>query len=367
MISPRVILSGGGTGGHIFPAVSLAKEIQRRFPNSEFLFIGALGKMEMQKIPELGFKIEGLDIAGFNRKKLFSNLNLPLKLLKSVYKAKKIIKKFKPDFIIGTGGYASGPALWAANSMNIPIFIQEQNSFPGITNLILSKKAKIIFTAYPNMEKYFPKNKIKYLGNPIRQDIISRKFDSKIAKEKLGLQNKLTILSVGGSQGSKILNNTWKNNFKNLHRKDYQLIWQTGKTEYENILNHYNGLCENILITEFINEMNIAYSAADIIVSRAGAIAISELALIEKPVILVPLPTAAEDHQTKNAKKLVDENAAFMVKDSEMNDIFWKTLIKICEDKTLRNEMSSNIKKFAKPNSTEYIINDILNTINFQQ
>jgi len=366
MISPKVILSGGGTGGHIFPAVSLAQEIQKRFPNAEFLFVGALGKMEMQKIPELGFKIEGLDITGFNRKNLFSNLSLPFKLLKSINKVKKIIKDFKPDFAIGTGGYASGPAMWAANSMNIPVFIQEQNSFPGITNLILSKKAKIIFTAYKDMEKHFPNNKVKCLGNPIRKDIISGKLESEKAKEKLGLQNKLTILSVGGSQGSKILNDTWKLNLENLYKKDYQLIWQTGKTEYRDIVDNYSGFKENILITEFINNMNIAYSAADVIVSRAGAIAISELALIEKPVILVPLPTAAEDHQTKNAQKLVSENAAFMIKDSEMKDDFWKILTEICDNKILREKTSNNIKKFAKPNSTEQIVNEILKTIGFQ-
>jgi len=363
MTSPRVLLSGGGTGGHIFPAVSLAQEIQRRFPNAEFLFVGALGKMEMQKIPELGFKIEGLDIAGFNRGNLFSNLGLPFRLLKSISKAKKILKNFKPDFVIGTGGYASGPALWAAYSLGIPIFIQEQNSFPGITNLILSKNAEIIFTAYPNMEKHFPKNKIKYLGNPVREDIITEKLDLEEAKKKMGLKNKLTILSIGGSQGSKTLNDTWRDNLENICKKDYQLIWQTGKREYEDILNNYKKNSENIHIIEFINDVNVAYSAADIIVSRAGAIAISELSLIEKPVILVPLPTAAEDHQTKNAQELVDNNAAFMVKDSEMKDKFWKTLMKICENKTLREEMSDSIKIFAKPEATKQIVNFILEKV----
>jgi len=363
MISPKILLSGGGTGGHIFPAVSLAKEIQRRFPKAEFLFIGALGRMEMQKIPELGFKIEGLDISGLNRKNLLSNLSLPLKLMKSIHKAKKIIKNFNPNFAIGTGGYASGPAMWAANSINIPFFIQEQNSFPGITNLILAKKAKTIFTAYPNMEKHFPINKVKYLGNPIRENIMSEKLDSEEAKKKLGLKNKLTILSVGGSQGARILNDTWKNNLENLYKADYQLIWQTGKTEYEYISSNNYG--ENIIISEFINDMNVAYSAADLIVSRAGATAISELAIVGKPTILVPLPSAAEDHQTKNAQTLANENAAFMIKDSEIKDNFWKTLTLICENKNIRDDLSNNIQKFAKPNATKQIINNILETIKF--
>lgn len=356
----KVLLSGGGTGGHIFPAIAIADEIKKRFPDAEFLFIGANGKMEMEKVPQAGYKIEGLNIAGFNRGNLLKNIGLPFKLISSLLKAKKIIKSFKPDFAVGTGGFASGPALFMAAKMGISTFIQEQNSLPGKTNTANGNKAKAVFTAYPNMEKFFPTSKVFFLGNPIRENIVSGMQETAQAKEKLGLdKDKLTILSVGGSLGSRTLNNGWKLNLENLKEKGYQLIWQTGTLDYKD-LSSYLQLPASIQLKEFIKDMETAYSAADIIVSRAGAIAISELAVAQKPVLLVPYPFAAEDHQTKNAMNLVEKNAARMVKDSEMKEKFWTTLSEICENENVRKEMSENLKYFAKPNAAKEIVDEIL-------
>lgn len=361
----RILMSGGGTGGHIFPAVAIAQEIQKRFPNAEFLFIGANGKMEMEKVPQAGFKIEGLNIAGFDRGNLLANFKLPFKVISSLLKARKIIKNFQPDFAVGTGGFASGPALFIAARMGIPTFIQEQNSLPGKTNIFNSKKAKTVFTAYPNMEKFFHGTKTLFLGNPIRENIITDLIDSNLAKEKLGLEkDKLTILSVGGSLGSRTLNNGWKENLEKVKEKGYQLIWQTGKLDYAEIAESRKQKAEsNIQIKEFISDMALAYSAADVIVSRAGAIAISELAVAKKPVLLVPFPFAAEDHQTKNAMTLVEKNAAKMVKDIEMKEKFWNTLSEICENETLRKEMSQNLEFFAKPKATEEIVDEIFKNL----
>lgn len=364
--APRILMSGGGTGGHIFPAVAIAQEIQNRFPDAEFLFIGANGKMEMEKVPQAGFKIEGLNIAGFNRGNLLSNFKLPFKIISSLLKARRVIKAFQPDIAIGTGGFASGPALFTASLLGVPTFVQEQNSLPGKTNVFLSKKAKAVFTAYPKMEKFFNGTKTLFLGNPVRKTILEDITDSVTAKEKLGLdQNKLTLLSVGGSLGSKTLNNAWLKNLENIQQKGYQLIWQTGKLEYENIKSEVRSQKseDGIQIKEFISDMALAYAAADVIVSRAGAIAISELAIAQKPVLLVPFPFAAEDHQTENAKTLVKKNAARMVKDVEMNEKFWNTLSEICENEALRNEMATHIKFFAKPNATAEIVNEICKLI----
>ncbi|MCE3075073.1 undecaprenyldiphospho-muramoylpentapeptide beta-N-acetylglucosaminyltransferase [Chryseobacterium gwangjuense] len=361
----KVLLSGGGTGGHIFPAIAIADEIKKRFPDAEFLFIGANGKMEMEKVPQAGYRIEGIDIAGIDRGNMLSNLGLPFKILKSLSKSKKIIKKFAPDFAVGTGGFASGPALYEASKLGIPIFIQEQNAHAGVTNKILSKKAKAVFTAYPKVEG-FPAEKIKFLGNPIRENIVSGMQETAQAKGKMGLdKDKLTILSVGGSLGSRTLNNGWKDNLENLKEKGYQLIWQTGKLDYKELSNEsgISDLGSQIQLKEFIKDMETAYSAADVIVSRAGAIAISELAVAQKPVLLVPFPFAAEDHQTKNAMNLVEKNAARMVKDSEMQEKFWNTLSEICENEKIRKEMSDNLKYFAKPNAAKEIVDEILNKI----
>lgn len=375
----KVLLSGGGTGGHIFPAIAIADEIRKRLPDAEFLFIGANGKMEMEKVPQAGYKIEGIDIAGIDRGNMLSNLGLPFKILKSLSKSKRIIKAFAPDFAVGTGGFASGPALYEASKMGIPIFIQEQNAHAGVTNKILSKRAKAVFTAYPKVDG-FPSEKIKFLGNPIRENIISGMQETSQAKEKMGLdKNKLTILSVGGSLGSRTLNKGWKDNLDQLKEKGYQLIWQTGKLDYAEIAGSWklevgseNSEVKetsdiqhptSIQIYEFIKDMETAYSAADVIVSRAGAIAISELAVAQKPVLLIPFPFAAEDHQTKNAMTLVEKNAAKMVKDSEMQEKFWGTLSKICENENVRKEMSDNLKYFAKPNAAKEIVDEIFKMI----
>ena len=379
-LAPRILMSGGGTGGHIFPAVAIAQEIKKRFPDAEFLFIGANDKMEMEKVPQAGFKIIGLNIAGFDRGNLLKNIGLPFKLISSLIKAKKVIKEFKPDFAVGTGGFASGPALFIAAKMVIPTFIQEQNSLPGKTNIFNGKKAKAVFTAYPEMEKFFPNSKVHFLGNPIRENLITDLIDSDLAKEKLGLEkDKLTVLSVGGSLGSRTLNNGWKENLEKLKEKGYQLIWQTGKLDYRNIVdscqllvdgnsNNLQPTTNNLIqIKEFISDMATAYSAADVIVSRAGAIAISELAVAKKPVLLVPFPFAAEDHQTKNAMTLVEKNAARMVKDTEMKEKFWNTLSEICENENLRKEMSQNLEFFAKPKASEDIVNEIFNLLNINK
>ena len=359
----KILLSGGGTGGHIFPAIAIADEIKKRFPDAEFLFIGANGKMEMEKVPQAGYRIEGLNIAGFDRGNLLKNIGLPFKLISSLLKAKKIIKEFKPDFAVGTGGFASGPALFMAAKMGIATFIQEQNSLPGKTNTANGKKAKAIFTAYPDMEKFFPNSKVFFLGNPIRENIVSGMQETMSAKEKIGLdKNKLTILSVGGSLGSRTLNNAWKENLDKLKEKGYQLIWQTGKLDYSELSSDIL-LPASIQLKEFIKDMETAYSAADVIVSRAGAIAISELAVAQKPVVLVPFPFAAEDHQTKNAMNLVEKNAAKMVKDSEMKEKFWNTLSEICENENVRKEMSNNLKYFAKPNAAKEIVDEIFNKL----
>ena len=362
-------MSGGGTGGHIFPAIAIADEIKKRFPTAEFLFIGANGKMEMEKVPQSGYKIVGLNIAGFDRGNLLKNLNLPFKIVSSLLKAKKVIKEFNPDLAVGTGGFASGPALFMASRLGVPIFVQEQNSLPGKTNIFLAKKAKAVFTAYPNMEKFFHGTKTFFLGNPIRKNIITDLIDSKTAKEKLCLDpDKLTILSVGGSLGSRTLNNGWKENIGQIVEKDYQLIWQTGKTEFNDLKDNQSIIDHQTLmmLREFISDMSLAYSAADVIVSRAGAIAISELAMARKPVLLVPFPFAAEDHQTKNAMTLVEKNAAKMVKDSEMKEKFLPTLLEICENENARKEMSANLEFFAKPKATEEIVNEILEIINIK-
>ena len=359
-------MSGGGTGGHIFPAIAIAQEIQKRFPQAEFLFIGANGKMEMEKVPQAGFQIVGLNIAGFDRGNVLKNFKLPFKLLSSLTKARKTIKEFQPDFAIGTGGFASGPALFMAANLGVPIFVQEQNSLPGKTNTYLAKKAKAVFTAYPNMDHFFPKTKTFFLGNPVRKTIITDLIDKELAKEQLGLdRNKLTILSVGGSLGSRTLNNGWKENVKQITEKDYQLIWQTGKLDYKELSENsrISNLKSQISLKEFISDMALAYSAADVIVSRAGAIAISELAMTKKPIVLVPFPFAAEDHQTKNAITLVEKNAARIVKDSEMAEKFWPTVLQICENEGLRKEMSENLEFFAKPKATEEIVDEIIKTI----
>lgn len=361
--SPRIIISGGGTGGHIYPAIAIADEIKSRLPEAQILFVGALGKMEMEKVPKAGYQIKGLPISGIVRGKLLANLKFPLKLQKSLSLASKIIQEFQPDVAIGTGGYASGPLLWQASKRNIPVIIQEQNSFPGITNKLLKNKAAAICVAYDGIQE-FPKSKVHLTGNPIRSEIFQNLTDHDVALNSFGLDTtKKTILSIGGSQGSRTLNNAWLADWKKIADSDVQLIWQTGKLEYEKIRAEIPQDTKGIHVTEFIYDMKTAFAAADVIVSRAGAMAISELSLVGKPVILVPFPFAAEDHQTKNAQALVEKKAAMMFTDQEVPSSLVKASLDLLKDESKQEELSTNLKALGKPNATKEIVDILLNQI----
>ena len=367
MTSPKVILSGGGTGGHIFPAVAIAQEIKRRFPDADLLFIGAHNKMEMEKVPQAGFRIEGLNIAGFDRSNKMKNFSLPYKIVSSFWTALRIVKDFRPDIVIGTGGYASGPALWAAGRKGVPTFIQEQNAFPGVTNRFLARRARAVFTAYPGMDHFFPYSKTLFLGNPVRPNISGENLTKLEARQQLGLDpQKFVILSVGGSLGARSINNFWKTYLPELRRNDLQLIWQTGKTDHAKLsegLQKELAEMPNVLMTEFLTDMSTAYAAADIVVSRAGAIAISELAVVGKPIILVPYPFAAADHQTHNAEELASAGAAVVVKDAELAINFRPALGKLITDAPLRESLSQNLTKIARPDATVEIVDHVFNTL----
>ena len=361
--SPKVLISGGGTGGHIYPAIAIADEIKRRLPNAEILFVGADSKMEMEKVPKAGYQIKGLPIAGFDRSNMKANFKFPFKLLKSITLAKKIYNEFKPDIAVGTGGYASGPMLWIAGKNNVPYLLQEQNSFPGVTNKILKNKAAAICTAYENIVQ-FPAEKISYTGNPIRSEIFTNLPSKNEAIDNFGLDpSKQTILSVGGSQGSRAINNAWLENLDELVNSGVQLIWQTGKLDFPKIKELVGDKYPTIHVTEFIYNMKDAYAASDMIVSRAGAMAISELSIIAKPTILLPLPSAAEDHQTKNALALVEKEAAILVKDTDAKQVLIKEVIALANNEELKNKLSANIKTFGKPNATSEIVDILLNLL----
>lgn len=353
----KIIISGGGTGGHIFPAIAIANEIKSKYPDAEILFVGALGKMEMEKVPAAGYTIVGLPIAGFQRKSLFKNVSLPFKLLKSLFLAKSILKKFKPQVVIGVGGYASGPLLQIATSQKIPSLIQEQNSFAGKTNKILSQKVNLICTAYEGLEKVFPPEKIKITGNPVRADfnkVLPIKNEAILDFKGL-VNDKKTIFVMGGSLGSKTLNDSV---FDFLHQLDdtTQVLWQCGKF-YKNELNEkLKDKNYPVHLTDFISNMANAYACADVIISRAGALSISELCLIGKPTILVPSPNVAEDHQTKNAQALVSNNAALLIKDSEARNSVMKTAVDLLSNAEKSQVLSQNIKKMGKPNATKEIV-----------
>ena len=357
----KVIISGGGTGGHIFPALSVANEIKRRHPDAEILFVGAKRRMEMEKIPANGYPIKGLWISGIDRKSFIKNLLFPVKLILSFVKALIIVMRFKPDFVIGTGGFASGPVLLAAQFLGIPTFIQEQNSYPGITNKKLSKKARKIYTAYDNLENFFDARKILKTGNPVRKDLSGLKVDKNEALKKFGLYpGKKTILSLGGSLGAATLNEGILNILDKLKENDYQIIWQTGKNDFEN----YKHLTdEQVKVVPFITNMPDAYAAADLIISRAGAGTISELTLIGKPVILVPSPYVAEDHQTKNAKALSENEAAVLLPEKKIKDELWQTVKEILENDILSGKLRDNIKKLAIPGATKRIVDDIFEEV----
>ncbi|MBO5963422.1 MAG: undecaprenyldiphospho-muramoylpentapeptide beta-N-acetylglucosaminyltransferase [Bacteroidales bacterium] len=361
----KAIISGGGTGGHIFPAIAIANALREEYPDSEILFIGAKGKMEMQKVPQSGYQIIGLPIAGFQRKKLWKNFLLPFKVLYSTIKARRIIKSFAPDVVIGVGGYASGPTLAAAVSRNIPTLIQEQNSYPGVTNKMLADKVNVICVAYDNMDRWFDRNKIVYTGNPIRQ-IIARLYEGieekrKNATETFDLSDdKKTVLVVGGSLGALTINESICKNLDYFDKNNIQLIWQTGKWYYPKAKECVEKLqSSNIKVHEFIYEMDQAYSLADVIISRAGAIAISELCIVGKPSILVPSPNVSEDHQTKNANALVAKNAALMVKDIEARESLITVLDQIINDEQMQKNLSENIKNMGIRSADKRIVEEI--------
>lgn len=357
----RVIISGGGTGGHIFPAIAIADEIKRRNPDAEILFVGAKGKMEMEKVPAAGYKIEGLTIAGLKRKFTLSNFLLPFKLASSMLKARSIVKNFKPQAVIGVGGYASGPTLKAATMLRVPALIQEQNSFPGKTNKLLAKSVRSICTAYEGLDRFFPKDKIVLTGNPVRSEMV--KIDGKRdeAFSYYGLDpHKKTILIIGGSLGARTLNESVLSNYDELKDSDTQVLWQCGKLYFETVTERLKGKdVPQIKLTMFIDRMDLAYAMADVIVSRAGAISVSELCLIGKPVILVPSPNVAEDHQTHNAMALVNKGAALLIKDNVAVQELVPTALDLVEQEDKCRTLSFEIKKLAKPNATQEIVNEI--------
>jgi UDP-N-acetylglucosamine--N-acetylmuramyl-(pentapeptide) pyrophosphoryl-undecaprenol N-acetylglucosamine transferase len=360
----RIIIAGGGTGGHIFPAIAIANAIKKMKPNTQFLFVGAKGKMEMEKVPQAGYEIKGLDIAGFNRSSLIKNIGLPFKILKSFLQVSKIIKEFKPHAVIGVGGYSSFPVLRFAQSRKIPTFIHESNSFAGKSNIMLGKKATQIFTASDNMETFFPASKIVITGNPVRQSISQSQVSKSGSLKFLGLQeNKKTVLVVGGSLGAKSINEAINNNIDVFAKNNLQLIWQTGKPYFETATVTVKGHDE-IVMKDFITQMEYAYGAADVVISRSGAMAVAELCLVKKPVIFVPYPHAAEDHQTANAKALVEKKAALMVKDADAGNDLIKTLLKLMADENLQNELKNNISTLAVQNADEVIATKILQAIN---
>ena len=353
----RFIISGGGTGGHIYPAIAIANELRLRYPDAKFLFVGAKNKMEMEKIPQAGYEIKGLWISGIQRKLTLKNLLFPFKLISSLWKANSILNKFKPDAVIGTGGFASGPTLIIANQKGIPTLIQEQNSYPGITNKLLSKRAQKICVAYDNLERFFPSNKIIKTGNPVRQDLLSIHTKLEEAKEFFNLiENKKTILILGGSLGARRVNQLIESQLDFFKNQKVQLIWQCGKL-YFNEYKKYNDL-ENVQVHEFLNRMDLAYAGSDFIISRAGASSVSELCIVGKPAIFIPSPNVAEDHQTKNAKSIADKHGAILIieKDLETFPIVLETLLK---DKGKQESLSENIKELALPNATSHIVNEI--------
>lgn len=357
------IMAGGGTGGHIFPAVAIANAIKKLQPNANILFIGAKGKMEMEKVPQAGYAIEGLDIAGFNRSSLIKNIGLPFKLVKSFLQVRSIFKKFKPDAVIGVGGYSSFPVLRFAQSQGIPSFIHESNSFAGKSNIMLGKKATKVFVAIDGMEKFFPANKIIISGNPVRASITNSNISREEGIKFFGLDPaKKTVLSVGGSLGAKGINEALDKHIDEFDNHDLQLIWQTGKPYALQAREKVTGK-RNIWANDFITQMEYAYAAADVIISRSGAMSVSEICVIKKPAVFVPFPFAAEDHQTVNAKKLVDRNAAMMVKDSEAAEKLAATIIALAKDETKQNELKQNIGKLAVTNADEIVAKEILKSL----
>ncbi len=359
----RVIISGGGTGGHIFPAVSIANAIKALRPDAKILFVGALGRMEMQRVPAAGYEIKGLPICGFDRKNLLKNFKVLYKIWKSQRMAKQIIKDFQPQVAVGVGGYASGPTLNKAAAMGIPCLIQEQNSYAGVTNKLLAKKAEKICVAYEGMERFFPAEKIILTGNPVRQTLLDTTISREDAIKSFGLDPaKKTILLVGGSLGARTINESVLQHLDLVKSSDVQFIWQTGKYYSAAIAEQLKGQdIPNLKVTDFISDMGAAYKAADLVISRAGASSISEFCLIGKPVILVPSPNVAEDHQTKNALALSTRDAAIYVKDAEAPATLLELAVKTVNDEAKLKSLSENVLKLALPDSAEIIAKEVIN------
>lgn len=357
MGSYRFILSGGGTGGHIYPAIAIANELKVRYPDAQFLFVGAKDRMEMEKVPQAGYKIEGLWISGLQRKLTFKNLMFPFKVISSLIKAAKIVRNFKPHAVVGTGGFASGPLLKVASGKGIACVLQEQNSFAGITNKLLANKVAKICVAYDGMEKFFPKDKIIKTGNPVRGDLVSMVENKEEALSFFGLQpGKTTLLVLGGSLGARRVNILIEKNLPFFKEQGIQVVWQSGKLYYEEYKKYDSG---DVKVVAFLNRMDLAYGAADIIISRAGAGSVSELCIVGKPVIFIPSPNVAEDHQTKNAQSLVDKNAAIMVKETELDEKFGTVFSDLVNNEPLSRKLGVNIKKLAMPNATKEIVDEI--------
>ena len=358
----KIIISGGGTGGHIYPAIAIANTLKAQHPATDILFVGAQGRMEMEKVPQAGFAIEGLPIQGLQRSLSLNNLAFPLKLAKSILKARDILKKFKPDVCVGVGGYASGPLLYAASAMGIPTLIQEQNSYAGLTNKWLARRASTICVAYPHMEKFFPAGKLVLTGNPVRQDIVLSYNKRAEGQAFFSLHPaRKTLLILGGSLGARTINNSLLTHLDKLLQAGVQVIWQTGKAYFAKVQEQTAGLPkENFHITDFISRMDLAYPAADVVISRAGALSVSELCVTCKPAILVPSPNVAEDHQTKNAKALTDENAAVLVTDAEAPEKLVSEALALLSDVPRQRLLTENIEKLALPEAATAIVSEIL-------
>lgn len=356
----KVIIAGGGTGGHIFPAVAIANALRKAEPGIDILFVGAVGKMEMEKVPQAGYPIEGLEIVGFNRSNIFKNILLPFKLLKSLNKASSILKRFQPDVVVGVGGYASFPILRQAQRLGIPTLIQEQNSYAGKSNKILGRKAVKICVGYDGMEQFFPADKIVYTGNPVRSNISESAVSRQDAMLHFGLDaNKPTVFAVGGSLGARSINESLQPLLAEFVNKDIQLIWQTGKLYYDTAKAASSQYATHVKVYDFINVMDFAYKAADVVVSRAGALAIAELCVVKKPVIFVPYPFAAEDHQTSNAMSLVNKQAAILIKDDAARTSLGNELFSLVNNKALREQLEKNIAALGNTNADIVIAGEV--------
>lgn len=364
-MAKRIIISGGGTGGHIYPAIAIANAILKKEPDTEILFVGALGKMEMEKVPKAGFQIVGLPIVGIKRELSLDNLAFPFKLVKSLLKARDVVKDFKPDVAVGVGGFASGPLLMMASLAGVPILIQEQNSYAGVTNKLLAKRAAKICVAYPGMEAFFPKPKLALLGNPVRRDIVdvSGRKNEALVHFDLSAERK-TLFVMGGSLGARSINESINNGLEKLLDAGYQILWQTGKGFIEKARESIQRLAtDRVKAFEFIYEMDLAYAVADVVVSRAGALSVSELCLVAKPAILVPYPAAAEDHQTKNALSLTEQHAAILVKDEKTAVELVAKAIDLLEDLSQQAILKSNIKKLGRPSAADDIAAEVLKLV----